>query len=66
MTKIMDGFAQPDIEATKGTEKILVFVETPDSLSRNAKELKRTLAYLKAKKPGTQVDLVMTKPRKGE
>jgi len=63
MTKILGGYAQPDIEATKGDETILVFVETPESLVENALALKKTMDLLRKRKVQPRVDLVVTKPR---
>ena len=63
MTKIINGFAQPDITAEKGNEKIAVFVETPGSLRTNARALGRSLEWFRENEPGTRVDLVQTVPR---
>ena len=64
MTRILDGFAQPDIEATRGSGKRLIFVETHGTLSTNATALKKSIRWLKVNEPDTRVDLVMVKPRK--
>jgi len=63
MTKILDGYAQPDVEATKGNETILTFVETPHSLVLNKNALKKSLHWLKQHRYDVRVDLVVTKPR---
>ena len=63
MTRIINGYAQPDIVATKGDEKVMVFVEIPKSLRNNAKAIQKTLEYINATEPNTRVDLVQTKPR---
>lgn len=66
MTKIIDGYAQPDIVATKGKEKIAVFVETPHSLKANSKALFKSFLWYKENEPDTRVDLVHTVPRRGK
>jgi|TARA_Y100000310_G_scaffold328100_1_gene395627 hypothetical protein len=63
MTKIIDGFAQPDIEATRGSEKLYVFVETPDSLSEHAGAIKKSIVWFKDHAPGATTRLVVAKPR---
>lgn len=64
MTRILNGYAQPDIEATKGNEKVLVFVETPSSLVENAPALKETMSILQKRRPQPRVDVVVTKPKR--
>ncbi len=63
MTKIINGYAQPDIVAEKGEEKIMVFVETPTSLKQNAQALKNSWLWIDRHEPNTRVDLVHTVPR---
>ena len=64
MTKILNGLAQPDIEATKGKEKIMVFVETSSSLRENAQALKNSFIWLKEHQPKTKFRLVHTVPKR--
>lgn len=64
MTRIINGFAQPDIVAEKGDEKIMVFVETPKSLRANSRAFGKSLEWLRENEPDTRVDLVQTVPRK--
>ena len=64
MTQIINGYAQPDIVAKKGTEKVAVFVETPSSLKKNATALKRTWLWIGEHEPNTRIDLVQTVSRK--
>lgn len=63
MTKVLDGYAQPDIEAERNGEKLLVFIETPESLKSMKAPLKRSVAWLRANEPATKVRFVITKPR---
>ena len=63
MTKVLNGYAQPDIEATKNGETIMVFVETPRSLRENARAIGKSLGWIGENEPDTRVDLVCTKPR---
>lgn len=63
MTKIVSGFAQPDIEATKGSEKVLIFVETPGSLKANVGALKKTYHWLVENEPETKLIFIRVKPR---
>lgn len=63
MTRIINGYAQPDIVAEKGEEKIMVFVETPKSLKWNVKALTRSWLWINKHEPNTRVDLVHTVPR---
>lgn len=63
MTEIIDGYAQPDIVATKGKDKIAVFVETPHSLKANIKALAKSFLWYRDNEPNTRVDLVHTVPR---
>ncbi len=63
MTKIIDGYAQPDIVAEKGNEKIMIFVETPNSLKVNAEALSKSWSWLQEHESSTRVDLVQTVPR---
>lgn len=63
MTRIVDGYAQPDIEAEREGEKVVVFVETPASLKENALALKKSLKWLEEHEPHTRVDFVHTVPR---
>jgi len=47
LTKISDeGFAQPDIEATKDGRKCLVFVETLDGFRENLPAIVKTMEWL--------------------
>lgn len=64
MTRIIDGFAQPDIVARKGSEERYIFVETPQSLRENAGALEKTMGWLRDNKPNATVDFVQTVPRK--
>ena len=64
MTKIINGCAQPDIVATKGKEKVAIFVETPHSLKANIKALIKALLWYRDNEPLTRVDLVHTVPRR--
>ena len=62
MTKIINGYAQPDIEAQKGQQKRLIFVETPSSLKQNTEALQKSLVWLQRNEPNTIVGLVHTVP----
>ena len=53
----------PDIEATRDGRRLIVEVETPDSLARDKEQLK-TFARHASQKSGTTLRLVVTKPRK--
>ena len=46
MTRVINGYAQPDIVATKGEKQRLIFIETPESLKKNAHALGKTLGWL--------------------
>lgn len=64
MTKIIGGYAQPDIEATKGNETRLIFVETPNSMTKQwVNAMKKTIRWIKRYRPQAKVDLVVTKPK---
>lgn len=65
MTRIVNGYAQPDIEATKDNETELIFVETSQSMNKLwAKAVKKTCRWLKQNRPNVQLTLIVTKPRK--
>ena len=66
MTEIINGYAQPDIVATKGRTKIAIFVETPHSLKANVKALTKSFLWYKNNEPNTRVDLVHTVSRGGK
>ena len=63
MTKIIDGYAQPDIVAEKDGEKVAIFVETPSTLRYNIKAIAKSYQWLQEKEPKTRVDLIQTVPR---
>lgn len=63
MTRIVDGYAQPDVVAEKDGKKVVVFVETPESLRKNIAALVRSWLRIKENEPDTRVDLVHTVPR---
>jgi len=46
MTRIIEGFAQPDLVATKNGRKCLVFVETFGSFRENLPAIVKTLEWL--------------------
>jgi hypothetical protein len=46
MTRIVSGYAQPDIVATRDNKKGLVFVETPQSFKNNIETLVMTIREL--------------------
>lgn len=54
---------RPDIEATKAGSRVIVEVETPDSL-RTDKEQLKTFTRHAAHKDRTKFHVVVTKPRK--
>ena len=62
MTKIVDGYAQADVEATKGDETIVTFVETPESLLANLEAIEKSERWLKENRPKVRVDVVLTEP----
>ena len=55
----------PDIEAKKGSSKLIIEVETPKSLIADREQLK-TFTRHAAHKKGTKLRVVVTKPRKGK
>lgn len=63
MTEIIDGYAQADIWATRGDEIRVIFVETPNSLTKNAGALERSFVWLQENYPECRVDLTVTAPR---
>jgi len=65
MTRIVDGYAQADIEAThpETGETIIAFVETHDSLGDNARALQKSLGWLKQHRPEARVKVVVAKPK---
>ena len=65
MTKILNGYAQPDIEAEKEGNKIIIYVETPNSFKKNIRYLKRSITWIKENEPDTRIDLIQTVPRPG-
>lgn len=66
MTRIVDGYAQPDIVAEKGDEKIMVFVETPSSWKNRGlvEALKKSFKWIRKYEPNTRVDIVQTASRR--
>ena len=56
----------PDIEATRYGHRLIVEVETPDSISRDKEQLKAiaTFAREPENRANTTLRLVVTKPRK--
>lgn len=64
MTQIIDGYAQPDVEAIKDDEHIICFVETPSTLRANAQALKKSFVWIREHYPKAKVNLVCTVPRK--
>lgn len=65
MTKVINGYAQPDIVAEKGKKKIVIFVETPSTMRNREymRALARSYLWLRENEPKTRVDLVHTKPK---
>ncbi|MBA7653681.1 hypothetical protein ES703_61538 [subsurface metagenome] len=55
----------PDIEAKKGSSRVIVEVETPRSRTWDKEQLK-TFTRHAAQKKGTKFHVVVTKPRKGK
>jgi len=56
---------RPDIEATKGSVRKIIEVETPRSLGADKEQLK-TFTRHAAHKTGTRFEVVVTRPRKTE
>ena len=56
---------RPDIEAKKGSSRLIIEVETPKSLIADREQLK-TFTRHAAQKKGTKFHVVVTKPRKGK
>lgn len=54
---------RPDIEAKRGSSRLIIEVETPKSLIADKEQLK-TFTRHAAHKKGTKFDVVVTKPRK--
>jgi len=65
MAKIINGYAQPDVEATKGDETILTFVETPSSFKANQNAIARSLGWLMTTRPRVKVNIVITGKKEG-
>jgi Holliday junction resolvase len=57
------GESSPDIEAVKGCRRILIRVETPESLKTSEEYLKFLARYARSR-DDTRFDLVVTIPRK--
>lgn len=64
MTQIVDGYAQPDIEAIKGNEHLIYFVETPNTMKVNAPAIKKSYIWLSKYCPNARVNLVYTVPNR--
>jgi len=64
MTQIINGYAQADIYATKGSDKRLIFVETNKSLEENAEALWESLLWIRDNWPDVKVDLHVLKVRR--
>lgn len=56
---------RPDIEAKKGSSRLIIEVETPKSLIADREQLKTFTRHATHKK-GTKFHVVVTKPRKGK
>ena len=63
MTKIINGYAQADLEITKQGETRIIFVETPSSLRANAHAISKSHRWLQRHRANSKVDLYVTKPR---
>jgi len=62
MTRVVDGYAQPDIDAYKGRERLVYFVETRETLATSAPAIVKSMAWLKENDYGTQTKIVVVKP----
>ena len=65
MTKIVEGYAQPDIVAEKDNKKIAIFVETPYTLHSKGhmRSIAKSCQWLKKHEPNTEVQLIHTVPK---
>ena len=66
MTRIINGYAQPDIVAEKDNEKIVIFVETPKTLhnKEHMGAVATSWRWLQKHEPNARIDLVYTVPKR--